>query len=138
MVFGQLIAQIKILILEFNGKSVITKDAKTCPFLPVSYVWVLVMNIMTSNIIMRTESSDLCYFMLSAALSHWECFEFFSQLGNILMDTFFIIKLIGRCMEDFKMDSSVKPVGNIHNEALATAVVPARIKLQRNLKLSLV
>lgn len=35
------------------------------------------------------------------------------------------------------MDSSVKPVGNIHNEAIATAVLLGRVKLQRNSKLAL-
>lgn len=72
---------------------------------------------------MRAEFGDHCYFMVSAAPSHWECFEFFTQLSNILFDTLFIIKLIGRLMEDFKMDSSVKSVGNIHNEGIATAVL---------------
>lgn len=52
---------------------------------------------------MRAEFSDHCYFMVSAALSHWERFEFFTQLSYILFDTLFIIKLIGRLMEDFKM-----------------------------------
>jgi len=75
--------------------------------------------------------------MVSAALSHWKCFEFFRQVSNILFDTFFIFKLIGRHKEDFKMDSSVKPVGNTHNEAIATAVLLGRVKLQRNLKLAL-
>lgn len=121
----------------FNGKSVISKDAKPHPFLPVSDVQVLVMNIITSNITIRAEFNDLCYFMVSADLSCWECFEFFSQLRNILFDALFIIKLIERRMEDFKMDSSVKPVGNIHNEAIATAVQLGRLKLQRNLKLAL-
>lgn len=96
------------------------------------------MNIITNNITMRTEFSDLCYLMVSAALSHWECFEFFSQPSNIHFDMLFIIKLIGRHMEDFKMDSSVKPVGNIHNEPIATAVLLGRVKLERNLKLALV
>lgn len=86
---------------------------------------------------MRTEFGDHCYFMVLGALSHWECFEFFTQLSNILFDTLFIIKLIGRLMEDFKMDSSVKSVGNIHNEDIATAVLLGRVKLQRNLKLAL-
>lgn len=72
---------------------------------------------------MRAEFGDCCYFMVSLALSHWEDFEFFSQLSKILFDTLFIIKLIGRLMEDFKIDSSVKSVGNIHNEAIATAVL---------------
>lgn len=72
---------------------------------------------------MRAEFGDRCYFMVSLALSHWEDFEFFSQLSKILFDTLFIIKLIGRLMEDFKIDSSVKSVGNIHNEAIATAVL---------------
>lgn len=125
------------MILTFNGKSVVTKDVKPHRLLPASDVRVLVVNIITSNITMRTEFSDLCYFMASAALSCWECFEFFSQLSNIFFDTLFIIKLIGRHMEDFKMDSSVKPVGNIHNEAIATAVLLGKVKLQRNLKLAL-
>lgn len=41
-------------------------------------------------------------------------------------------------MEDFKIDSSVKPVGNIHNDAIATAVMLGRVKLQKNLELVLV
>lgn len=41
-------------------------------------------------------------------------------------------------MEDFKIDSSVKPVGNIHNDAIATAVMLGRVKLRKNLKLVLV
>lgn len=86
---------------------------------------------------MRAEFGDHCYFMVSVVLSHWECFEFFTQLSNVLFDTVFIIKLIGRLMEDFKMDSSVKSVGNIHNEAIATAVLLGKVKLQRNLKLAL-
>lgn len=86
---------------------------------------------------MRAEFGDHCYFMVSAAPSHWECFEFFTQLSKMVFDTLFIIKLIGRLMEDFKMDSSVKSVGNIHNEAIATAMLLGRVKLQRNLKLAL-
>lgn len=86
---------------------------------------------------MRTEFGDPCYFMVSGVPSLWECFEFFTQLSNIVFDTLFIIKLIGRFMEDFKMDSSVKSVGNIHNEGIATAVLLGRVKLQRNLKLAL-
>lgn len=41
-------------------------------------------------------------------------------------------------MEDFKIDSSVKPVGNIHNDAIAIAVMLGKAKLQRKLKLVLV
>jgi len=41
-------------------------------------------------------------------------------------------------VEDFKIDSSVKPVGNIHNDAIATAVMLGRVKLQKNLELVLV
>lgn len=107
------------------------------PLLPGSDVKVLVMNIITSNITMRTEFIDHCYFMVSAALSCWECFEFFSQLRNILFDILFIIKLIRRCIKEFKMNSSVKPIGNIHNEAIATAVLLCRVKLQRNCRLDL-
>lgn len=125
------------MVLTFDGKSVVTKDAKTRRLLPVSGVQVLVTNIVTSNITMRTEFSDLCYFTVSAALSRWERVEFFSQLSNVLFDSLFVIRLIGRHMEDFKMDSSVKPVSTIRNEAIATALLLGRVKLQRNLKLAL-